>query len=410
MKSIFEKFPSLEELHNRHRKQHDNVISDVNNHFHTPYSFSAFTNMKEVFEMAEKEQVKVLGINDFFTTSGYREFTELSLAFKKFPLYNIEFMGLLIEEQKKGIRINDPNNPGRIYFCGKGLDYPVAADSIAMKTIIYLGKESLVQTKEMLEKASAHIVKTDPGLSLDYNETLKNLTKGMLRERHIAKAVRMKVFEVFKSDKERKRILTSVFSGQECKSEVDNITSLEDEIRNRLLKSGGPGFVPEDPKIFLEINEIIKIIVEAGGIPTYPLLLDDKNDSFTDFERDKELLFSELVSRNIYSIEFIPGRNSIKRLKDYCSFFHSKKFIISFGTEHNSPEMMPLTVKTRGGIPLDEELKQYSYEGACVIAAHQYLRSKSKPGYINKNGIPEFDKREEFVENGKAVINYFLNH
>ena len=96
----------------------------VNNHFHTPYSFSAFNNMTEIFNQANKENIDVLGINDFITMEGYDEFYRLAYEHKKFPLFNIEFMGLMKEEQKKGTLINDPNNPGRVYFSGKGLAFP----------------------------------------------------------------------------------------------------------------------------------------------------------------------------------------------------------------------------------------------------------------------------------------------
>ena len=360
--------------------------------------------------MAEKENVNVLGINDFYTTSGYEEFTELSESYKKFPLYNIEFMGLLKSEQEKGIRINDPNNPGRIYFCGKGLDYPVDPDNAPMKTISHLFNESQLQTREMVEKTSTHLVKTDPDLSLDYEDILLNQTKGMLRERHIARAIRLKVFEISKTDEERRKIFRSIFNDNECMSDLNNQTALEDEIRSRILKSGGPGFVKEDPKAFLDIDSIIDTIIQAGGIPTYPVLCDDKSDNFTEYEKDMESLFVELTNRKIYSIELIPGRNSFDRLKEYSCFFHDRKFIITFGTEHNSPEMIPLKIDTRGGKPLDEELISISFEGACVIAAHQYLRSKKSEGYISSNGNPKIEQLDEFIELGNAVIEYFLKN
>jgi hypothetical protein len=410
MKNLFEDFPSNVELIDWYSMNGSNRVHDVNGHFHTPYSFSAFKDMKQIFQMADKENISVLGINDFYTTAGYDEFTELCESHKKFPLYNIEFMGLLKSHQEKGIRVNDPNNPGRIYFCGKGMDYPVNSDSEAMKTVGNLFIESSAQTKEMLELCSSHLKKTNPLLSLDYDDVLKKLTKGMLRERHIAKAIRIKVFELYKSDDERKKAFTSLFNGKECMSELTNFTALEDEIRSRILKSGGPGFVKEDPKAFLEIEKVINTIVEAGGIPTYPVLCDDKNDSFTEFEKDIDSFFNELTARNVYSIELIPGRNSFKRLKEYACYFHDRKFIVTFGTEHNSPEMIPLKVDTRGGKPLDEELKSIAFEGACVMAAHQYLRAKNQPGYINENGKPKIEQLDEFIELGNAVIEYFLQN
>jgi hypothetical protein len=408
MKNLFEDFPAIEDLLDWYSKNGSNQVHEVNGHFHTPYSFSAFKDLKQVFQMAEKEKVNILGINDFYTTAGYEEFTELCEGYRKFPLYNIEFMGLLKPEQENGIRVNDPNNPGRMYFCGKGLDFPVNPESNALKVISELRNESSRQTREMVEKISAHLIKIDADMSLDYDRILTTLTKGMLRERHIAKAIRLKVFEKYKTDEERKKAFTAIFNGKECMSDLNNFSLVEEEIRSRLLKSGGPGFVKEDQKAFLEIDEIIKIIIEAGGIPTYPVLCDDKNDNFTEYEKDPETLFRELTSRNIYSVELIPGRNTYSRLKEYSCYFHDRKFLVTFGTEHNSPEMIPLKVDTRGGKPLDEELKFMAFEGACVMAAHQYLRSKRKDGYGNHDGSLKTDQLDEFIELGNAVIEYFL--
>ena len=45
----------------------------VNAHLHTPYSFSAFDNVKDALDRAAAENVKVVGINDFYTTAGYDE-------------------------------------------------------------------------------------------------------------------------------------------------------------------------------------------------------------------------------------------------------------------------------------------------------------------------------------------------
>jgi len=408
MKNLLEDFPSYEDLLNWYNINGSNQIHEVNAHFHTPYSFSAFTDLKQVFQMAEKEKVNVLGINDFYTTAGYEEFTELCELYHKFPLYNIEFMGLLKDEQEKGVRINDPNNPGRIYFCGKGLDFPVIQDSEAMEIINFLSAESLVQTREMVEKTSAHLCEINPELFLDYDEILAKHTKGMLRERHIAKAVRIKVYEKYATTEERKKAFSLIFSGKECVSDLNNVSSLEDEIRSRLLKSGGPGFVVEDPKAFLNLEKLISTILDAGGIPCYPILCDDKNDNFTDFEKVLETLFLELTSKNIYAVELIPLRNSFSRVKEYSVFFHDRKFIVLFGTEHNSPEMIPLKVDSKGGRSLDEELKSISFEGACIIAAHQYLRSKKLEGYINEHGIAKTEQIDEFIELGNAVIEYFL--
>ena len=36
-------------------------------------------------------------------------------------LFGLEFISVLEEQQRRGIKINDPGNPGRAYICGKGI-------------------------------------------------------------------------------------------------------------------------------------------------------------------------------------------------------------------------------------------------------------------------------------------------
>ena len=59
------------ELLNWYRQNKTDSIREVNAHIHTPYSFSAFRDVEQIFDMAMKEGVSVLGINDFYVTDGY---------------------------------------------------------------------------------------------------------------------------------------------------------------------------------------------------------------------------------------------------------------------------------------------------------------------------------------------------
>jgi hypothetical protein len=94
-------------------------------------------------------------------------------------------------------------------------------------------------------------------------------------------------------------------------------------------------------------------------------------------------------------------------LKDFVSFFNQNGFVITFGTEHNTPQLDPLKVSCRGGVPLDKELMQINYEGAAVIAAHQYLLGNGMVGGYLDGRKAKIAEKEKFVELGKAVIAYF---
>ena len=383
---------------------------EANGHIHTPYSFSAFTDLESLFSMAKSENISLLGINDFYVTDGYSSFYDGCLKNRIFPLFNIEFIGLMKDEQKKGIRINDPNNPGRIYFCGKGLDYPFHLSWWKNRELNKVKNETQNQLRAMVAKLNNLISMANPSLRLSFEEIKERFAHDLVRERHIAKAIRILASENYTTNEEQLVFIESLYGGKKSKVGLSDPASLENEIRSNLLKAGGAAFVEEDERSFFDLGKLIKIVIEAGGIPCYPVLLDDPSGKYTEFENDPETLFSTLTNYGIGCIELIPGRNDFSILKNFVEFFDRKGFVIIFGTEHNTPEMIPLTVTARARKPLDDSMRKIAWRGASVIAAHQYMRSQNKPGYIQSNGSVRFDEKKEFESVGQLVIEYFLNN
>jgi hypothetical protein len=410
MKNFLSGIPSLEPLIKEMKGISCPDYRETNSHIHTPYSFSAFSDMETIFKMAVKEKIAVLGINDFYVTDGYDSFHKGCVENNIFPLFNIEFIGLLKNEQQKGIRINDPNNPGRIYFSGKGLDYPFHTGFMLRKQLKKVIKESQIQIQSMISMLNKLIEKENPSLRLSYETVKKEFAHDLVRERHLAKALRIMASTKFSTPEDQLHFLETLYGGKKSKTGLSDDSALENEIRSNLLKSGGAAFVEEDESSFLELKKIIRIIIKAGGIPCYPVLLDDPSGKYTEFEEDPHKLHTSLTSLGIECIELIPGRNNSTILKNFVEFFHKKGFIITFGTEHNTPEMIPLTVTTRGSVPMDESLKTIAWEGACVIAAHQYLRADGRQGYVLPDGTHSKKQMRELVNLGQIVIEYFLNN
>ncbi|MEZ5103807.1 MAG: PHP domain-containing protein [Draconibacterium sp.] len=406
--SIFTTFPKTDELRSWYKAQAQKVTPDINGHIHTPHSFSAFSSIEQPFQLAKSEGVSVLGINDFYTTDGYDEFAEMAQKHKIFPLFNIEFMALQNHLQEAGIRVNDPNNPGRTYFSGKGLRQPAEMSESSLKKVKVLQEESNRQTYDMVEKLNAFFAEKNIDIQFNPKEIQQRLAKNLFRERHIAQAIRIAVFEKEETDLGRAALLNSIFQGKTIKSAIDDVAGLENEIRGNLLKSGGAAFVPEDPKAFLSLEEVKEIIIDAGGIPCYPVLLDFGNGNFTDYETDKEKLLQELQKNDVYSIELIPARNNYEIFKDFVKFFNENGFVITFGSEHNTPQLDPIKLTGGGGIELDNELKAINYEGTAVIAAHQYLIANGKEGYLAGQKA-KTEEKGYFIELGKAVITKFLS-
>ena len=408
-KYFLDDFPSLEELKKQFNKNDLPPFREANAHIHTPYSFSAFPDMATLFRLAKDENIGALGINDFFVTDGYKSFINLSLQNCIFPLLNIEFIGLLREEQKKGIRINDPNNPGRIYFCGKGLDYPFNPgffQNMRLKSVI---RETQNQMKAMISKLNKLIEPVNPSITLSYDNIRTRYAHDLVRERHLARALRTSAAEVYSDQEDQIRFLEKIYGGKKSKAGAGNTAQLENEIRSNLLKSGGAAFVEENKDSFLELDKIIKIIIKAGGIPCYPVLLDDLSGKYTEFESDKEKLAKTLSVNKIGCIELIPCRNSLSVIRDFVTYFHERNFLVTFGTEHNTPEMVPLTVTARGSEKLDDEMKRIAWESVCVIAAHQYLRAKGMQGYVLPDATASIEQKRELAILGKLVIEFFLS-
>jgi len=381
-------------------------MKKVNAHLHTPYSFSAFSDVSQALDMAVAEGVKVVGINDFYTTAGYEAWAAGCKERGLYPLFNIEFISLNEADQKAGLRVNDPGNPGRTYLSGKGLSYPFKLTEPYASQLADVSAEANAQVEAMCGKVNEILVANSAGFTLDFDWITNTLTKGSIRERHLAKALRLKVYEACANNQIDIRILFhKLFGGKELKSPISDIAGVENEIRANLLKAGGGAFVPEDPKAFLPMQTVCDIIVAAGGIPTYPFLADDAKGGYTDFEGDLERVVKQLTERGFHSVEFITTRNGVELLEKYAAYLHEQGFVVTFGSEHNTPAMEPVELFARNSTPLTERLLQINYEGACVVAAHQHLIAQGLRGYVDKNGYADRTKRGEFIKLGDELIN-----
>ena len=394
-------FPSQEQLISESKEV---TPLHVNAHIHTPYSFSSFSGLDQAFEMAVKENIKVLGINDFYVTDGYGEFAGLAHKNNIFPLFNFEAIALSKDMQNKGIRVNDPSNPGRTYLCGKGLDYPSNIKGKSGEMLESVKAESQRQIVEMIEKLNVWLKECGLDIVFTYDDIRRRFARQLVRERHIAQALRTAI-----DNSQSKDILQKIYGGISTKVDTNDVSALENELRNNLLKAGKKAFVPEDEKAFLSIEQVCKIIIDAGGIPCYPVLLDDAAGNITEFEADRERLCQSLTDMNITCIELIPIRNRQEIMEPFVRYFYEKGFVVTLGTEHNAPGLIPLTPCCSGNTPLTDFLKQVNYQGACVIAAHQYLRSQGKTGYKDETGNSKTDQRAYMTQLGNAVIRRWIS-
>ena len=72
------------------------------------------------------------------------------------------------------------------------------------------------------------------------------------------------------------------------------------------------------------------------------------------------------------------------------------------GTEHNTQERIPVAPTCLDGVPLSDEVQRITWEGTCIVAAHQHLRRRGEAGYVDGEG-----RLNPTFPDGEARIRWF---
>jgi hypothetical protein len=196
----------------------------------------------------------------------------------------------------------------------------------------------------------------------------------------VAQAFQEAFFQAVEPARRRERL--SIIIGTASKAAPENPIAVQQEIRSHLMKVGKPAFVPE---VFLNFEEAYRLILELGGIPCYPTLADGATP-ICSFENPAEKLIQELKRRRIYCAELIPIRNQPEVLEHYAPAMREAGLIVTAGTEHNTFDLLPLEPMCVSGKPIPAHIQDIFWEGACVVAAHQFLVSHGQCGYVDRAG------------------------
>jgi hypothetical protein len=200
--------------------------------------------------------------------------------------------------------------------------------------------------------------------------------------------------------------------GVDLGAQAGNAVAVQNAIRGRLMKAGKPGYVDET---FVSFEHAFNLILALGGVPCYPILADGASP-ICPYEASIEKLVQDLAARQIYCAELIPNRNSPDVLSAYARGLRSSGIFVLAGTEHNSSEMLPIEPRCAGGSSIPEPIQEIFWEGACVVAAHQFLTAHGQMGYVSADGArntvyrPGYDRIEVFARLGASVISEYSRH
>ncbi len=361
-----------------------------NTHIHVPPNFSAFDSVQQAVGLAAEQGVEVLGVSNYYDYGAYGEFARLARASGVFPLFGTEIICLLDDLVKAGHRINDPANPGKMYLCGKGITRfePLSPEAARLIDVIR-GKDS-GRMADMIRRINEVFGSAGFDASLGEQDVKAMVVRRhgcpleavYLQERHVAQAFQEALAERLAPDA-RADLLTRVYGAPPTAS-VEAAVATQNEIRARVMKAGKPGYVPET---FVGYDHARSLILALGGIPCYPTLADGATP-LCEFESSPEELVERMQGLGIHCAEFIPDRNAPDVLARYALTMRRAGIVVTAGTEHNTRDLIPIAPACKGGAPVPEDVADLFWEGACVVAAHQYLACHGLTGLVTPSGAP----------------------
>jgi hypothetical protein len=391
----------------------------VNTHIHLPPNFSAFESVSQAIELAAQQQIGVLGVSNYYDYDVYGDFVSGARQHGIFPLFGLEIIALIDELVKSGVKINDPGNPGKIYVCGKGITRFAPFNPEAQRLIGLIRKNDSTRMAAMVKKLDEIFTQRGVALKLSESDVIDMVVKRhgsprqrvYLQERHICQAFQEAFFRTVPREQRIEKLTKVLGLNAPPKFGPDDAVKIQNEIRSQLMKAGKPAYVDET---FVSFEQAYQLILELGGIPCYPTLVDGTNP-ICPFEDPVGKLIDNVKSRNFHCAEFIAIRNSPEKLSEYVTAMRKAGLVITAGTEHNTLDLLPIEPTAAGGKPIPPAVQEIFWEGACVVAGHQFLVLNGEVGFVDAKGNPnqayknDEDRISAFRTLGAAVIRRYMD-
>lgn len=378
----------------------------VNAHLHLPPNFSAFTTVEQAVDLADRQGVRVLGASNYYDYDVYADFAGLAGGKRIFPLFGLEIICWDDAQARAGVKINDPGNPGKFYLCGKGITRFERMTPEGQRLLAIIRGNDSARMRRMVAKLAELFERGGVNTGLDETAVIDGVVRRhrcprqrvYLQERHLCQAFQERLFELVPAGR-RIDALTRILGAAPKAGRTDAV-KVQNDIRAHLLKAGKPACVEET---FIGFADAYQLIEEMGGIPCYPTLADG-TDPVCPFEAPVEQLIERVCQRGIGCAEFIPVRNRPEVLRQYVKAMRRAGLVVTAGTEHNTLDMLAIEPACADGQPVPEDVQEVFWEGACVVAAHQFLGVHGQPGFQAGCGQ---ERIAELAKLGAAVIHRY---
>ena len=384
----------------------------ANAHIHLPPNFSAFQSVAEAVNLAAKEGIGALGVGNYYNYDVYGSFGDCARKKGIFPLFGLEIICMDDALRDAGIKINDPVNPGKFYICGKGITRFDEMTPEAARLSDVMCRNDSTRMATMVERMARIFAERGLETGIDEKAVVEMIVGRhgsdpgtvYLQERHVSQAFQEALFDRVRPE-ERIERLNRILGAETKAKDPEDFIAMQNDIRSHLMKAGKPAFVEET---FISFDDAYRLILELGGIPSYAVVADGASP-ISHFERSPEDLIAAIKGRSMYATEWIPPRNTIGVLRDYVTKLRKAGLAITAGTEHNTLDLIQFDPFCKDG-DVPDDVRAIFWEGACVVAGHQFLTLHGECGFVDGEGNPNPDytsanqRIKSFAKIGAAVI------
>jgi len=365
----------------------------VNMHCHSFHSYNAhgFSPSRIAWE-AYQRGLAAAGVVDFDVLDGLDETLAAGDALRSKLTVGIETRVYIQHFARE--EINSPNEPGISYFMGQGFVQTPPAGSPAARTLQRLKDCSVVRNRAVMENVNRFL----GDVAVDYTRDVLPLTaSGNATELHLLLAYDLQAQKVMPD-----RALRAKFWAEkiqmpepELAALMDDPVRFRDTLRKRLMKYGGPGYAPPDPKNFPMLAEVVEMIRACGAMPISTWL-----DGLSTAEQNTGALLDYYSSAGQAGVNFIPDRNwnlrdpaekalKLAKLNEAVAAARERHLVICVGTEMNSASQ-PLVDHFDA-----PEMKPHApafLEGAHILWGHSLLLRHGGFGYLSPQAEAAFGR------------------
>ena len=309
---------------------------DINMHCHTFFSFNAYGySPTSLVWLAKKNGWKMVGMVDFDVLDGIDEFLQACEIGEVRGTAGIETRVFIPEFSNR--EINSPGEPGVAYHMGIGFS-GTKVTSPATPILKDLRNRAVHRNQMVIQRVNSIL----QPVTIDYETDVLPLSPSATpTERHIVLAYIRAV--------EKEILNLTSFWSEKLQMTPDEITGLltdsaklQNQVRSKLMKRGGPGYVMPTPNTFPSVEEFHNLILECGALPCFAWL-----DGTSKGEEDIDELLELMIDKGVVTVNIIPDRNwnipddtqrqkKVKNLNEFINLAQKLDLPINVGTEMNS--------------------------------------------------------------------------